>query len=75
MQPLLPETDDNAIFGPPPPKPKPQPQVKRQQAPAKTQARSDPGAPLVLVPPQKRAQQPPPKDNRSFFDRLFGRKP
>ncbi len=76
MQPLLPDTGDDAVFGPPPPpKPKPQPQVKRQQPPAKTQARSDPGAPLVLVPPQKRAQEPPPKDNRSFFDRLFGRKP
>ncbi|MFZ5671882.1 MAG: AsmA family protein [Pseudomonadota bacterium] len=75
VQPLPPDTGDDAIFGPPPPKPKPQPQAKRQQQPAKTQARSDPGAPLVLVPPQKRALEPPPRDTRSFFERLFGRKP
>lgn len=72
VQPLLPDTGDADIFGPPPPS-KPKPQAKRQQ-PAKPQARSDPGAPLVLVPPQKRAIEPPKKEP-SFFDRLFGRKP
>ncbi|HTN97918.1 MAG TPA: hypothetical protein VL101_13170, partial [Nordella sp.] len=71
VQPLLPDTGDTAIFGPPPP-PKAKPQAKRP-SPAKAQARSDPGAPLVLVPPQKYA--PPAKEERSFFDRLFGRKP
>ncbi|QIG51912.1 AsmA family protein [Nordella sp. HKS 07] len=73
MQPLQPETADGSIFGPPPPKPevkKPQPKKPR---PVKAQAR-DPGAPLVLVPPQKRAEEPP-KEEPSFFDRLFGRRP
>ncbi|WP_162914426.1 AsmA family protein [Taklimakanibacter lacteus] len=48
-----PEQQDVGIITPPTPKPKP----KRQ--PAKTQAKVDPGAPVVLVPPQKVA--PPPR--------------
>ncbi|MGE0237394.1 MAG: hypothetical protein AB7S59_01640, partial [Parvibaculaceae bacterium] len=62
------EPSENAQAGivPPPPKPKP----KRQ--PAKAQTKVDPGAPLVLVPPQKVAK-PPRKREPDFFERLFGK--
>ena len=59
------EPQDVEIMKPPAPKSKP----KRQQP--KTQARTDPGAPLVLVPPQKIAKEPPKREN--FLDRLFRR--
>jgi uncharacterized protein involved in outer membrane biogenesis len=60
-----PEQPDVNVVKPPAPKSKP----KRQ--PAKSQARTDPGAPLVLVPPQKIAKEPPKREN--FLDRLFRR--
>jgi uncharacterized protein involved in outer membrane biogenesis len=60
------EPDDSSSVNaakPTPPKPKP----KR----AKTEAKADPGVPLVLVPPQKVAK--PPRREFNLFDRLFGR--
>lgn len=74
VQPLPPETADGAQFGPPPPPPQAQKPPAKKPKPAKTQARGDPGAPVVLVPPQKRAEEPR-QEEPSFFDRLFGRKP
>ena len=62
-----PEQTDMDVAKPPAPKSKP----KRQ--PAKTQAKADPGAPLILVPPQKIAREPP-KREPNFFERLFGRR-
>lgn len=47
---------------------KAKPKPKRQ--PAKSQANADPGAPLVLVPPQKIAKEPR-KREPNFFERLF----
>jgi uncharacterized protein involved in outer membrane biogenesis len=60
------DTAEPQAVKPPTPKPKP----KRQ--PAKAQAKVDPGAPLVLVPPQKIGK--PPKREPNFFERLFGRR-
>ncbi len=57
------DPDGNAIT----PKPKP-----KQQKP-KSEAKADPGAPLVLVPPQKYTPPPPRKRELNFFDRLFRR--
>ena len=57
------ESTNAVLIKPPAPKPKP----KR----TKTEAKADPGAPVVLVPPQKIAK---PKREPNFFERLFGRR-
>ena len=70
--PPKPDSSDNATLENEPAPPdaavvKPKPKPKR----TKTEAKADPGAPLVLVPPQKIAK---PKREPNFFDRLFGRR-
>jgi len=64
LEPKASEDSAVSVVKPQPPKPKP----KRQ--PAKTKV--DPGAPLVLVPPQKIAK-PTRKREPDFFERLFGK--
>lgn len=62
-----PDGSETGVAKTPTPKPKP------KRLPSKTEARTDPGAPLVLVPPQKIAKEPP-KSEPNFFERLFGRR-
>ena len=62
LDPLPSGPSEPSVVKTPPPKPKP----KRQKA----QAKADPGAPLVLVPPQKNK---PRRREPNLFERLFGR--
>ncbi|MGE0147229.1 MAG: hypothetical protein AB7R87_07580 [Parvibaculaceae bacterium] len=66
LEPSASQPPDAGVVKPPaPPKPKP------KRKPAKAQAKADPGAPLVLVPPQKIGK--PRKREPNFLERIFGR--
>jgi|GEM_PF-1262628 len=69
LEPKASEPAEVQVSKPPAPAPAPKPKPKRQRAKAQ---KVDPGAPLVLVPPQKVAK-PPKKREPDFLERLFGK--